>query len=153
MKDQDSALKEAWNSRMKVLYAFVSLAAVALMSGCETPGMAQEGNFMPAEQVTKNLYVVSSHSKYDAGPKFKRGFAPYFPDDEAIKRQWGYANTEFTIDTDGHVSDIKIVTATAFGFAKEAYLCLQDWTFTPASKNGSPVAVRARVPFTFRLSH
>jgi len=115
--------------------------------------MAMEGNMMPEEQVARNLYIKSPHSVYDVGPKFKRGFAPYFPDDQVAKRQWGYANTEFTIGTDGRVDDIKIVTATAFGFAKEAFLCLQDYQFTPASKNGHPVAVRARLPFTFRLSH
>lgn len=108
---------------------------------------------MPEEQVAANLHVVSPRSAYDVGPKFKRGFAPYFPDDEARKRQWGYAMTEFTIATDGKVDDIKIINTTAFGFAKEAFSCIQDWTFTPATKNGSPVAVRARVPFTFRLSH
>ena len=108
---------------------------------------------MPEEQVAANLYIKSPHSTYDVGPKFKRGFAPYFPDDEARRRQWGYANTEFTIDTDGRISDIKIVTATSFGFAKEAFLCLQDYQFTPATKHGTPVAVRARLPFTFRLSH
>jgi TonB family protein len=124
-----------------------------MLSGCETPKMAQEGNLMPEEQVASNLYIMSPHSAYDVKPVFRRGFAPYFPDDETRKRQWGYANTEFTIGTDGRVDDIKIVRATTFGFAKEAYLCIQDYQFTPAKKNGSPVAVRARLPFTFRLSH
>jgi TonB family protein len=129
------------------------LLAAAFICGCGTPRMALEGNVMPEQQVTSNLHVVSPRSAYDIGPKFKRGFAPYFPDDEARKRQWGYAMSEFTVDADGRVDDIKIINATAFGFAKEAYLCVQDWRFVPASKNGSAVPVRVRVPFTFRLSH
>ncbi|PYJ48918.1 MAG: hypothetical protein DME85_01340 [Verrucomicrobia bacterium] len=27
---------------------------------------------------------------------------------------------------------------------------VQDWQFTPARKNGQPVVVRMRMPFTFR---
>ena len=139
--------------RTSGLVKAVGLFTAVVLCACGTPRMAFEGNPMPAEQVASNLHVMSPRSAYDTGPKFKRGYAPYFPEDEARKRQWGYANSEFTIATDGRVDDIKIVTATAFGFAKEAFLCVQDWQFVPASKNGSPVAVRVRVPFTFRLSH
>jgi TonB family protein len=131
----------------------VSLLTVLILSGCETPRMALEGNPMPEAQVARFLAIVSPKSTYDVPPTFVKGFAPDFPETEAYKRQWGYANIEFAIRTDGKTDDFKLIAATAASFAEEAYDTLQNWQFKPAQKNGHPVAVRARVPFTFRLSH
>jgi TonB family protein len=112
--------------------------------------MAFEGNPMPEEQVAKFLQIISPKSHYDTPPKFKRGYSPFFPDAESMKRQWGYSMAEFTIRTDGQVDDIKITAATAPSFAQEAGIAVQDWRFIPAQKNGAAVPVRARIPFTFR---
>ena len=112
--------------------------------------MAFEGNPMPEEQVASFLQIVSPKSAYDTPPKFRRGYAPFFPEAESMKRQWGYAMTEFTITPDGKTDNIKVIVATALSFAQEAFLVVQDWRFTPAQKNGVAVPVRARIPFTFR---
>jgi TonB family protein len=114
--------------------------------------MAFEGNPMPEEQVAGFLQIISPKSAYDTPPKFKRGYAPYFPEAEAMKRQWGYAMAEFTITPQGQTDDIKIIAATALGFAQEAFNVVYDWRFTPAQKNGAAVPVRARIPFTFRTA-
>ena len=55
---------------------------------------------MPEAQVNRFLVIVSPKSTYDVPPKFVKGFAPDFPETEAYKRQWGYANIEFAIRTD-----------------------------------------------------
>jgi TonB family protein len=127
-----------------------SLLTAAILFSCANPKMAFEGNPMPEEQVARFLQIVSPKSAYDTPPKFKRGYSPFFPDAESMKRQWGYAMTEFTITPNGQVDDIKIIAATALSFAQEAFSALQDWRFTPAQKNGAAVPVRARIPFTFR---
>jgi TonB family protein len=131
----------------------VSFLTALILFGCETPKIALEGNPMPEAQVNRFLVIVSPKSTYDVPPKFVKGFAPDFPETEAYKRQWGYANIEFAIRTDGKTDDFKLIAATSPNFAEESYDTLQNWVFKPAQKNGHPVAVRARVPFTFRLSH
>jgi TonB family protein len=132
-----------------VLWGVILLTAV-ILAGCANPNMAFEGNPMPEEQVVRFLQIVSPKSAYDTPPRFKRGYAPYFPEAESMKRQWGYAMTEFTIRPDGQTDDIKIVAATAMSFAQEAFNVVYDWRFTPAQKKGVAVPVRARIPFTFR---
>jgi TonB family protein len=123
-----------------------------MLCGCETARLAFEGNPMPAEQVTRFLQVVSPHGEYDSPPKFKKGYAPFFPEAEGRKRQVGYALAEFTIATDGTATHIRILKATTDNFAEEAGYTVRDWRFFPGEKNGHPVAVRVRLPFTFRQS-
>ena len=129
----------------------LSIAAITIgLCGCETGRMAFEGNPMPSEQVASFLEVVSPRSAYDTPPKFVKGYAPFFPEAEGRKRQVGYALAEFTITPDGKARNIRILKATTYNFAEEAGYTVRDWTFAPATKNGQPVSVRARLPFTFR---
>ena len=126
------------------------LVATTILCGCETSRMAFEGNPMPEEQVTKFLQVVSPRSEYDVPPKFRKGYAPFFPEAEGRKRDIGYALAEFVIGTDGRASHVRILKATTYNFAEEAGYTVRDWQFVAAQKNGHPVAVRVRLPFTFR---
>jgi TonB family protein len=129
-----------------------SLLAATILCGCAASRMAFEGNPMPQEQVASFLQVLSPQSAYDTPPKFLKGFAPFFPDAEAKKRNLGYAVAEFTVNADGKVSNIRITKATSDNFAEEAGYTVRDWTFAPAQKNGQRVPTRVRLPFTFRQS-
>jgi len=105
---------------------------------------------MPEKQVATYITPVTPPSAYDTPPKFLKGYAPFFPATEAKRRHWGYALVEFSVAADGTTSDIRPITATAYSFAEKAMSAVQDWQFTPARKNGQPVVVRMRMPFTFR---
>jgi TonB family protein len=129
----------------------VGLLIATILCGCASR-TAFEGNPMPAEQVNSFLQIVSPQGAYDTPPKFVKGFAPFFPEAEGRKRQLGYALAEFTIGTDGKATHIRIVKATTDNFAEEAGYTVRDWRFSAAQKNGQPVAVRVRLPFTFRQS-
>jgi TonB family protein len=104
---------------------------------------------MPREQVEGFMKVVSPASDYDTPPKFVRGFAPFFPVAAAREGHLGFAELDFAIGSDGSTSDIRLVKATALDFARQAAIAVQKWKFTPAMKNGRPVGVRVRLPFTF----
>ena len=129
----------------------VSFFAMTLLCGCASQ-QAFEGNPMPREQVTSFLQIVSPKGSYDSPPVFKKGFAPFFPEAEARKSHVGFALAEFTINPDGRVNHVRILKATTYNFGEEAGYTVRDWKFTPATKNGQPVAVRARLPFTFQES-
>jgi TonB family protein len=126
------------------------LAVPFLFCSCAASRMAFEGNPMPHEQVNSFLQIVSAKGSYDVAPTFRKGYAPFFPESESKTRHLGYAMAEFTITAEGKPTGIRVLKATSLGFAEEAAYALQDWRFTPAQKNGQPVAVRARLPFTFR---
>ena len=131
-------------------FAALSLVTTLLLCDCSSPNLAIEGNPMPEKEVATYITPVTPPSAYDTPPKFLKGYAPFFPATEAKRRHWGYALVEFSVAADGTTSDIRPITATAYSFAEKAMSAVQDWQFTPARKNGQPVVVRMRMPFTFR---
>jgi TonB family protein len=138
-------------NRRSILLTVLSIVTATLLIGCETGRRAFEGDPMPPEQVASFLQIISPKGSYDVAPRFVRGFAPFFPEAER-KRQIGYALSEFTVAADGSVKDIRIIKATTDNFAQEAGYTVQDWRFAPGKKNGQPIAVRVRLPFTLRQS-
>jgi TonB family protein len=106
---------------------------------------------MPQNQVAKFMKVVTPASEYDTPPRFLRGFAPFFPQGAARENIWGFAELDFIVRPDGSTSNVRLIKATAYDFAREAAVAVQQWKFTPAMKNGRPVPVRVRLPFTFRV--
>jgi len=131
--------------------AILCLVATTLFfCGCASNELATEGSPMPEKQVAAYIQPVTSSSSYDTPPRFLRGYAPFFPTREATTHHWGYAVVEFNVTADGRTSDVRPVLATAYSFAEKAVLAVQQWRFSPARKNGQPVVVRMRLPFTFR---
>jgi TonB family protein len=127
----------------------IALVIGLVFWGCTTQ-LPFEGEPMPPAQVAAFMKVVTPASEYDTPPKFVRGFAPFFPEQLAGKGHWGYAELDFDIQTDGSTNDIRLVEATAYDFGRAAARAMQKWKFSPAVKNGRPVRVHARLPFTFR---
>jgi TonB family protein len=131
-------------------FTALGLLTTLLLCDCSSPNLAIEGNPMPEKQVAAYITSVTPSSAYDTPPKFLKGYAPFFPATEAKRRHWGYALVEFSVTTDGTTGGIHPITATAYSFAKKAMDAVQNWQFAPARKNGQPVVVRMRMPFTFR---
>src|SRR5438552_1083203 len=152
LKAEGRSLKESVMSQYLVDRGFAALSLITtlLLCACSSPKLAVEGNPMPEKQVATYMTSVTPSSAYDTPPKFLKGYAPFFPAKEAKTRHWGYALVEFSVTTDGMTSDIRPITATAYPFAKKAMGAVQSWQFAPARKNGQPVVVRMRIPFTFR---
>jgi len=131
-------------------FAALSLITTLLLCDCSSPNLATEGNPMPEKQVVAYMTSITPSSAYDTPPKFLKGYAPFFPSREARTRHWGYAVVDFNVAADGTTSDVRPAVATAYSFAKEAMIAVQNWQFAPARKHGQPVVVRMRIPFTFR---
>jgi TonB family protein len=131
-------------------FAALSLITTLLLCDCSSPNLATEGNPMPEKQVVAYMTFITPSSAYDTPPKFLKGYAPFFPSREAKTRHWGYAVVDFNVTADGTTSDVRPALATAYSFAREAMIAVQNWQFAPARKHGQPVVVRMRIPFTFR---
>jgi TonB family protein len=54
-----------------------------------------------------------------------------------------------TIGVDGRARDFEVETMTNPAFAYEAVRAIQKWRWSPAFKNGHPVAQKMRVPMHF----
>ncbi len=78
---------------------------------------------------------------------------PDYPRDAYRRRQEGFVIVEFTITPDGTTDNISIVEAEPRGaFDHEARRAVSRWTFTPAMRDGRPVAQRIRHTLEFKLN-
>ncbi len=68
--------------------------------------------------------------------------SPDYPESLAYSGKELTAKAQFTIGTDGKVTDIEIISASEPAFAESVQTALAKWTFTPATLDGQPVAKR-----------
>jgi TonB family protein len=68
----------------------------------------------------------------------------------AAKNQ-GVAVLGVTVDKGGRVADLWVVRRLGLGLDQKALQAVRQWKFTPASKDGVPVAVQINVEVQFRL--
>src|SRR5690242_1436182 len=64
----------------------------------------------------------------------------------------GEAWVMITVDADGTLTDALATRYTHEAFAREAVRVLHTWKYEPARMDGSPVAVRVELHFTFESS-
>lgn len=82
--------------------------------------------------------------------------AIYSPDPEYSERarKAGYRGTcvlWLVVDAKGQPRDIKVAHALGMGLDEKAIEAVRQWRFSPAMKNGAPVAVQINVEISFRL--
>jgi TonB family protein len=58
---------------------------------------------------------------------------------------------DVTVSEDGRAADSRVLKGAPFGLNEQAIRAVQEWTFRPASSDGTPVAVRVPIEMTFRL--
>lgn len=76
-----------------------------------------------------------------------------FPDREREMGIGGKVISEFTVNEDGRVSDIKILKSPSSGFDKEVNRVVKILpAFKPGMQQGRPVKVRYVLPFTFNVN-
>ena len=80
----------------------------------------------------------------------------YGPDPEYSERarKVGYEGTcvlWLIVDTNGKPKDVKVVRSLGMGLDEKAIDTVRSWRFTPARKQGKPVAVQINVEINFRL--
>ena len=83
-------------------------------------------------------------------PSLFRGFRSKQVSDAEVK-------VEFTVDTDGRARDL-VLSASGAGpmnprFEKAAHTAMQQWKFSPATRDGEPVPYRTETVIQFRLSN
>ena len=96
----------------------------------------------------KSVVHVKSDA-FDVPPKVLEGTRPEYPALEADRREKGFVSIICTVGTNGRARDFEVEVMTNPAFAYEAMRAIQKWRWTPALKNGRPVAQKVRVPMHF----
>jgi TonB family protein len=87
---------------------------------------------------------------YDEAPKAVKVGHPQYPDGAFKRHVQGTVVVDLAIDATGRVSEVHVAQSIA-GLDQAAVDCVKAWTFTPARKNGQPVASAARAPIAFGI--
>jgi periplasmic protein TonB len=86
----------------------------------------------------------------DQPPRALKLTKPQYPQDAFVKKVEGTVIVEFLIDTDGRVSQARVVSSVPLLDAA-ALACVREWLFRPAVRQGRPIASIARAPVSFRI--
>ena len=103
-----------------------------------------------------------SKARQDAEPIYHIGggvTAPkviYAPDpeyDDASRKAKlsGTVVLSVVVTKEGRTRDVKVVKSLSRALDKQAIAAVSRWTFTPATKDGEPVAVELKVETSFRI--
>ncbi|NEQ68679.1 MAG: TonB family protein [Symploca sp. SIO2D2] len=77
---------------------------------------------------------------------------PKHPEELFVQGVEGEAIIIVTVDLFGSVADPVVDTATHEEFGLAALLAASEWIFEPATRNGVPIEIRAKIPFKFSIS-
>jgi protein TonB len=86
----------------------------------------------------------------DRPPSPVRLSKPRYPQEAFVKRIEGTVELEILIDAQGRVVEARVTKSIPLLDAA-AIETVHEWRFSPAIKNGQPVAALARAPVTFRI--
>ncbi|HZX70072.1 MAG TPA: energy transducer TonB [Rhodanobacter sp.] len=81
-----------------------------------------------------------------------KGAVPHYPPGAVRSRQQGWVVVAFTVDKDGKTSDVKVIDAQPHRvFDRAAIDAVERYQFTPAMKDGEPVASARQQRIEFKL--
>jgi protein TonB len=87
---------------------------------------------------------------YDQPPRILKQTRPVYPQEAFIKKIEGVVTLEILIGVDGKVGRARVVRSIPLLDAA-AIQTVRQWVFSPAIKNGRPVATTAEAPVSFRI--
>lgn len=125
---------------------FVALALAALfLAGCESTATKPPAR-IPREPQPSNFEF---HANYDVAPRLRMHPRTVFPPFLVNQGVQGRATVTFLITVQGNVSQTMVDSATHEAFGASALSTVGRMVFFPATKDGHPVPVAARVTFVF----
>ena len=87
---------------------------------------------------------------YDQPPRPIKITKPQYPQEAFVKKIEGTVEVEILIDAGGNVARARVVQSIP-ALDQAALQTVYQWRFSPAIKNGHPVATIARAPVQFRI--
>lgn len=96
--------------------------------------------------------VVMTSESVDDPPRPQRTVPPEYPVRARKKGTTGEVRLSLLVGVDGRVRDVRVLSAQPPGvFDQAAIAAVRQWTYTPATYEGQPVATRVTQPVVFDL--
>lgn len=104
----------------------------------------------PENKVNENIEYAQLFS-ITKMPSFKLQVKPEYPAEARRLGIEGVVLLEVAISSEGKIMEVKIIEDPGFGLGDAARTAILKSEFEPAMSDGTPVAVRVRIPVRFRL--
>jgi len=135
-------------------YSIISLSIFSLvLVSCFVPSQTQNLKTFPVD-LDKKIGKTPMHIVFDKPSIRAKAVAPIYPDStkrNGIKGDvWVYAEILYT----GNVGAVEIAQSLQpgpEGLDEAAIMCVKQWEYKPATKNGKPIAVCIKFPIRFSL--
>jgi len=120
----------------------------------EQPGQGEEGEGgdggSPFGTVSGEVRYEPFH-RVSVLPSFKVQAEPAYPPSERAAGKETQVVAEVYIGENGTVDRVEIITSGGILFDNAVISAVKNSSFTPAFMDGKPVAVRVKIPYTFKL--
>lgn len=143
---------------MKARSGWVAVAVLAiLVAACASPGHLRPNRSLGVEDLD-----LECEGNFDAAPVLVSGKTPVFPigmlnpdviENRKIRHlpmEWSVTTT-FLIGADGRTGDVRTTPTSPPSFSEHTTIAVKSWRFTPATKDGGPVAVHCSNRFGYSL--
>lgn len=84
--------------------------------------------------------------------QLKEGRQPAYPEERKVSGENGEVRLRATIDEEGSVAELSVLSATHESFGEAAMETVRGWRFQPATRDGQPVPQTINIPIVFRMS-
>ena len=127
----------------------LSLGLLVAFTGCASPALQQT----TSEATLSPAFGASSPRDFQP-PKPLHTVKPVYPFEMKRAGISGVVTLNCLIDRNGRVQEARVDESNTPGvaFSMAALEAVRQWTFTPATRNGEPIAVRVSLPVTFVLA-
>lgn len=119
----------------------------ALLGGEAVPVRLKFKIPLAVDMSTENVFDLAD---VDTRPGMRAMVPPQYPYELQEQKISGRVVVEFVLDADGVPQQLRAVSFTHEAFAARAIECVAKSQWTPARKNGKPVACRVRLPVEFK---
>lgn len=102
----------------------------------------------PVAPQDEKVYKVSEGI---TAPYVLRKVEPQYTEEARQAKIEGTVLLSVVVGADGKAHDINVINAPDSGLGIKAIEAVQQWKFGPGTKDGQPVAVRARIEVNFKL--
>jgi TonB family protein len=104
-----------------------------------------------ARQATKPKVLLPVIRQETVAPKLLSKTEPVYTDEAKRAKYQGTVLLFVVIGEDGVPSNIRVLHSLGLGLDESAIECVRQWRFTPATRDGKPVAMEAQLEVNFRL--
>jgi TonB family protein len=131
----------------------ISVAVLALLSafvlGCSANGERPRIGAPNSTGTAPPGACEVADAKLPSGAKLEASYGPQ-PEAPRTGSPRGYACVVLTIDAEGRVSNVELVSSDNAEFARSLQRIAKHWRFEPILVDGEPTAVRTVVTSTYR---